>query len=248
MADYKLNTDLIAQLIVSLLPHKPVLNALGFLVSGCISLCMIVYKFHVILKIPSLSKIWMSIKGSFNMFACLLLPNLYSNFSVILLGISGGNVATGIYSSGHKFVSLCDGFTKVLSRTFFPFLARRIDKHQLYVKISGIISIVMSLGLFLCADLLVKIFYTPEFKDAALVIRIMSIAPFFLFLMNTYGTNYLVLQKKEAILRNIILCCSMGGFILAWITILNFSYIGVAITITSVWGVRGFLTYYYANK
>ncbi|KAA6332144.1 hypothetical protein EZS27_019311, partial [termite gut metagenome] len=43
--------------------YQPVVNALGFLVSGCISLWMIVYKFHVILKIPSLSKIWMSIKA-----------------------------------------------------------------------------------------------------------------------------------------------------------------------------------------
>ena len=136
----------------------------------------------------------------------------------------------------------------VLSRTFFPFLSRRIDKHDTYVKISGSISIFFGIVLFLGAELLVKIFYTDDFTDSIVVIRIMSVAPFFLFLMNTYGTNYLVIVKKEKILRNIILYCSIGGFILAWFAIINFSYVGVAITMTTVWGIRGVLTWYYAMK
>ena len=106
----------------------------------------------------------------------------------------------------------------------------------------------MGLCLFFLADLLVDIFYTSEFENAAIVMRIMSVAPFFLFLMNTYGTNYLVLKGREDILRNVILFCSIGGFILAWIAIMNLNYIGVAITITTVWGIRGFLTWFYARK
>jgi PST family polysaccharide transporter len=182
------------------------------------------------------------------MFISLLLPNLYNNFSVILLGTYAGPTANGIYSSGNRFISLCDQFTQVLSRTFFPFLARRIDKHDLYVKISGEISIFAGIALFLAADLIVKIFYTPEFAAAATVIRIMAPCPFFLFLVNTYGTNYLVLRNKENILRNIILYCSIGGFILSWIIVTQYNYIGVAVTLTLVRGVYGALTWFFATK
>ena len=228
--------------------YQPLLHALAFFVNGIIALWVIFKKFHVRLVVPSFSDIWISIKSSSNMFVSLLLPNLYTNFSVILLNVYVGPTATGIYSAGKKFIDLFDRLSSVLSRTFFPFLARRIEKHKLYVKISGAISLLMGLFLFCGADLLVKIFYMPEFREAAVIIRIMSVAPLFLFLMNTYGVNYLVLVGKENILRNIIGCCSVLGFIMSWLAVPTLSYIGVAVTITSIWGIRGGLTYFFAVK
>jgi O-antigen/teichoic acid export membrane protein len=227
---------------------QPVLNALGFLMSGILSQIIIFKKFKIRMIFPSPAEIWNTMKGSWNMFLSLFLPNLYTNFSVILMRIYGGVSATGLYSSGSRFIYIFDQLSEVLSRTFYPFLARRIDKHSLYIKISGALSVVMCLVLFFGADLIVRIFYTPDFASSATVIRIMAIAPFFLFLMNTYGPNYLVLVGKENILRNIILYCSIGGFILSWLIVTRFSYIGVSITVIAVWGVRGAITWYYANK
>lgn len=228
--------------------YQPVLTALGYFVSGIISVALIIRKFKIKFIIPSFREILITIKGSWNMFISLFLPNLYTNFSVILLRSYGGVVATGLYSSGYKFIDLVDQLSMVLSRTFYPYLARRLDKHAMYVKISGAISVLASLFLFFGADLLTKIFYTNEFAESAIVVKIMAICPFFLFLMNTYGPNYLVLVNKENILRNIILFCSLGGFILSWIIVTNYSYKGVAITIAFVWSIRGFLTWFYANK
>lgn len=80
------------------------------------------------------------------------------------------------------------------------------------------------------------------------VIQIMAITPFLLFLMNTFGTNYLVLIGKEKVLKNIILICSILGFILSCIIVTHYSYIGISITLVSIWGIRGVLTFYYAKK
>lgn len=228
--------------------YQPLLTALGYFVSGVLSLVVVKKVFRIKFIRPTLKEVWVTIKSGFNMFVSLFLPNLYTNFSVTLLGFYGTSTSVGLYSSGKKFVDIFEQFSNILSRTFYPFLARKMDKHSLYVKISGGISILMSVFLLVCADLLVDIFYTDDFNDAAVVIRIMSMAPFFLFLMNTYGTNYLVLNKKEHILRNIVLCCSLGGFLLAWIIVARFDYIGVAITVTVVWGIRGFLTWFFAKR
>lgn len=226
---------------------QPLLTAIGYWVSGACAMWFIIRKFNISIKRPNLHNIWASIRDSWNMFLSLLFPNLYTNFSTILLRSSCGEAATGLYSAGQKFISLVDQLFQVLSRTFYPFLARRLDKHSLYVKISGILSLIASLVLFISSDLLIDIFFTPEFKDAAWVIKIMSIAPFSLFLMNTYGVNYLVLVGKERLYRNIIFCYSILGFILTWILTIKYSYIGTAITISGIWLLRGLTTFIYAK-
>lgn len=227
---------------------QPLLTAIGYWVSGACAMWFIIRKFNISIKRPNLHNIWASIRDSWNMFLSLLFPNLYTNFSTILLRSSCGEAATGLYSAGQKFISLVDQLFQVLSRTFYPFLARRLDKHSLYVKISGILSLIASLLLFISSDLLIDIFFTPEFKDAAWVIKIMSIAPFSLFLMNTYGVNYLVLVGKERLYRNIIFCYSILGFILTWILTIKYSYIGTAITISGIWLLRGLTTFIYAKR
>jgi O-antigen/teichoic acid export membrane protein len=227
---------------------QPVLIATGFLVSGIISIIVIRFKYHVKVFIPSTTDIIKTLKNGWNMFVCLFLPNLYTSFSIILLKIYFGATATGLYSGGSKFLELADQLSMVLSRTFYPYLARKLDKHKIYVMISFVFSILTSLGLYLGADFLIKMFYTPDFSESAKIIKIMSISPFFLFLINTYGPNYLVLIGKENVLRNIIIMCSISGFCLSLIFVPKFSFIGVAITITLVWGIRGFLTWLYARK
>lgn len=228
--------------------YQPLLIACGYLLSGIIAQYIIVKKFKIHFRISPLVNVFRRLKGSTDMFLCLILPNLYTNFTTIILKSYGGDFATGIYSSGQRFQQIVDQLTEVLSRAFFPFLARHKDKHNVYVKISGTISIIACLVLFSCADLFVDTFYTEEFRASATVIRIFAITPFFLFLMNTYGTNGLVLDGKEDILRNIIVSCSIGGFILTWLLTPVWGYIGATITVTAVWGIRGLVTYYYYSK
>lgn len=187
-------------------------------------------------------------KSSTNMFISLLLPNLYTNFSTIILKTYCGDFATGIYSGGQKFQQIIEQLTGILSRTFFPFLARHKEKHHIYVIISGSIAVCSSFLMFCGADLFVKIFLSPEFSDSATVMKIFSISPVFLFLMNTYGTNYLVIINKENILRNIIIFVSILGFALTWWLTPKYSYIGATLTVTIVWGVRGLATFIFAKK
>lgn len=226
----------------------PLLNAAGFTLSGALSLYFIFFKYKLRFIIPKWNDIVDILKSNFNMFISLFLPNLYTNLSVNLLGAYGGMTATGIYSSGKRFIDLCTQISGVLSRTFFPFLARRIDKHSLYSRISGGISILMSVILFFGAEFLVDFFYTEEFREAAIVIKIMAFSPPFLFLMNAYGTNYLVLQGREDILRNIIIVCSLIGGIFAYFCVVYYSHLGVAVAVTFTWAIRGIITWLYAQR
>jgi PST family polysaccharide transporter len=228
--------------------YQPVLSACGFVVSGIVAQCVVLFKFHVKIRIPSIGDMYYRLRASTDMFICLILPNFYTQFSTIILKAYCGEVATGIYSGGQRFLQIIEQLTQILSRTFFPFLARHKEKHHIYVLISGSISIIACFTMFFGANLFVKLFLTEEFSAAVDVIKIFSVAPFFLFLLNTYGANYLVIVGKEDILRNIVGIASLIGFGLTWLLTPSYSYIGAAATVTIIWGGRGAFTYYYAKR
>ncbi|WP_176770714.1 flippase [Myroides phaeus] len=227
--------------------YIPLINGAGFLIVGILAFFFIKRLGYSLVRV-SVKEIIISLKGSTDMFISLILPNLYTNMSTIFLGNYWGRVSTGIFDAGNKFIGLSQQFTNVLSRAFYPYLARKLEKHSIFERISLILSLIISVGLYFLAPLIVSVFYNNDFVDAVIVIRIMSISPIFIFMMNAYGTNYLVLKGREHVLRNIVLVCSILGLGLSWILVKKYSFIGAAIAITSIWALRGLLTMYYAKR
>lgn len=227
---------------------QPLLTSLGYLFSGFFAMYIILFRWKYKLQKPVFSEVFRTIKGSTDVFLNNLVPNLYNSLSTILLGFFGGVIANGKLDAGGKFVGISQQFMGVISRTFFPFLSRRIDKHYLYVKINLYLSLAFSAVLFLFAPLLIKLFFTPEFYDAIPVLRIMSFSILFLALSNIYGTNYMIIEGHEKQLRNITLVSSLIGFALSFPLIYFFDYIGAALTITLTRGILGLAIMWKAQK
>lgn len=218
---------------------QPLFTSLGYVISGIGAMYLILGKWDVKLKKPHLPSIIATIKGSTDVFINNIVPNLYNSFSTVLLGFYGGAVSNGVLDAGSKFISVFQQLMGVVSRAFFPFLSRRIDKHNLYVKINLYLSILSSIVLFLLAPILIKLFFTAEFYDAIPVLRIMSLSIIFLSLSNVYGTNYMIIEGYEKQLRNITFVSSLIGFIISFPLIFLFDYIGAALTVTLTRGLLG---------
>lgn len=218
---------------------QPLFTSLGSIFSGIIALYFILVRWKIKLKRPSFKTIFNAIKESTDVFINNLMPNLFGSFSTILLGFWGGSVSTGILDAGAKFQRVAKGFMEILSRTFYPFLSRRIDKHDLYVKINTYTALLISITLFLAAPLIIKLFYTPEFYEGIIVLRIVSFSILFHSLINTYGTNYMILQGHERSLRNITVIWSLIGFAITFPLVYYFDYIGAALTSTVTRGLLG---------
>lgn len=180
---------------------------------------------------PSFNGIIATIKGSVDVFLNNLMPNLYNSFSSIMLGVYGGSVSTGLYSAGSKFVDLSQQFIGIMSRAFFPFLSRKLEKHSLYKKINLAFAVGMAVALFVLAPLLIKLFYGQDFNRAVVLLRILSVSIPFLALANIYGTNYLILIKREKSLRKVTMYVSIFGFIVAFPLVYFFDYVGAAINV-----------------
>ena len=219
---------------------QPLFTSLGFVVSGVIAFYYILVKWQVKLLKPSLGNIVLTIRKSTDVFLNNLMPNLYNSFSMVLLGFFGGEVANGKLDAGTKFVNIAQQFLSVLSRAFFPFLSRKLDKHQFYARVNLALSLCMSLLLFLFAPLIIDWFFTDEFVDSIIVLRIMSISIVFLALTNIYGTNYMIIAGYERQLRNITMVVSIIGFALSFPLIYYWGFIGAALTVTMTRGLLGF--------
>lgn len=227
---------------------QPLFISLGFLLSGMIAMYIILSKWKVKLKQPSTKRIFETIKGSTDVFINNIMPNLYNSFSVMLLGFFGGPVSNGLLNAGSRFVSISQQFMTVISRTFFPFLSRRIDKHIFYSKLNIFIAVFFSAILFIFAPWIIKLFFTEEFYHAITVLRIMSISILFLTLSSVYGTNYMIIQGYEKQLRNITFFSSFFGFVLSIPLVYFFDYIGAAVTIVATRGILGLSITYKAKK
>lgn len=211
---------------------QPLLTSIGNLCCGVVSFYIIVVRWHYIIHKPHLGRVFSTIKKSTDVFINNLMPNLYHSFSTVLLGFFWGATSNGILDAGSKFIAISQQFTSIITRTFFPYLSRKTDKHSLFAKINIGIGVVISVVLFVFAPLLIRVLFSSGFSSAVPVLRIMSLSVIFLAISSTYGTNYLIIVGEEKTLRKITMTCSILGFLLSFPLIYFFDYIGAAITIT----------------
>lgn len=227
--------------------YQPLLTSLGYILSGIIAMYYILHKWRIKIYPPHWSDILVSLKGSADVFLNTIIPNLYTTFSTILLGIYFGNKANGILDAGSKFISIVSYFINVISRTFFPFLSRKINHHKKFVIINLSVSVIAAISLYILAPFLIKWFYTDAFGDAIIVCRILSLSIIFYAINSIYGTNYLILEGYERPLRNITLISSILGFAISFPLIYYYSFIGAALTICITRGILSISVYFYSR-
>lgn len=218
---------------------QPLFASLGYIISGAASM-WIIHQWGITLKRPPLSHIWLSLKSNFDLFINQLVPNLYNSLSVLLLGFIHGDAANGVFDAANRFNHAGSSFFSIISRIFYPFLARRIDKHGLFFRINIFSSSVIAISLFFIAPPLIRNYFPETFDGSITVLRIISISLIFLAIDNVFGTNYLILQGYEKECRKITTISSLIGFIIAIPCVWYLSYIGVALTITFSRGLIGF--------
>ncbi len=227
---------------------QPLFTSLGYIVCGGVSLYLIVCKWGVRICRPNIKNIYLTIKNSTDVFINNLAPNLYNSLSVVLLGFFGGGSANGIYDGGNKFATFATSLTKIISRSFYPFLSRKPHKHNVFVAIILSATILLSLILFITAPWLVRVMLSPEFSASAVVLRILAISLIFDTLSTAYGTCYLIVHNRAKILRQLTLICSVIGFIIAIPLVYYYTYIGVALTVTISRGLLGFTSLWAAKS
>ncbi|MCQ2321747.1 MAG: flippase [Bacteroidales bacterium] len=212
----------------------PVFNALGFVIAAVYSILMMVFKYKCKIRIPSAKMVLGYIKQGKDLFlnsACMTILNKMPN---ILLGTLSGASSAGLYDAAFRLQDAGYHSVDTLNRTFFPFLARRMDKHKAYRRVNLLFAACISIFLFVFAPFLVRLLYAPEFTAAVQLLRILAISVFFLGISSAYGVNYLLLIGKEKLVRNITFCVSAVGCALLVVLIRLYNERGAAIAMAVI--------------
>lgn len=227
---------------------QPLFLSLGSILIGLVSFYLIVFRWGIKVLPPKWCEIIITINNSKDVFINNIVPNFYNSFSSVLLGFWGGGVANGLLDAGSKFSNIAQQFINILSRVFFPFLSRRSNKHSVYAKINILISVISSILLIALAPFIIKLFFTPEFYDAILILQILAFSLIFVALSSTYGLNYLIIHRYEKVLRDITIFSSIIGFIVCFPLIYFYDFLGAAITITLARAILGLSIMYKAKR
>ena len=165
----------------------------------------------------------------------------------LLLGTLLGSSSAGLYDAAFRLQDAGYHGVDTLNRTFFPFLARRMDKHKAYRRINFAFALVISIILFAFAPLLVRLLYATEFAPAVQLLRILAVSVLFLGVSSAYGVNHLLLIGKEKLVRNITFCVTGGGLLLMIAMIHWYNETGAALTMVIVNAMFA-LSYFIASK
>ena len=101
---------------------------------------------------------------------------------------------------------------------------------------------------FLISDIIAIILKVDNPELFSSYIRILSISVFLVFVINTYGLNYLVLINKDTLTKNISLYTAISFFIISLFIIPYLGVLGAIITVNGARIVIAFLLYLFYRR
>lgn len=222
----------------------PFLNLIAALVA--LSLCMILvrYKLRVKFILPSMYEIVVTYKLGWSAFLNQFFPNLYNNTSLFMLGLIESNAVVGLYAAVVRVVDAICSVGYILSSTFLPYIALDIKRHRVFRTIMLLLSIALLLLLILSGDFISSVLVGEE-DDISTYLRFLALSIPLLFVVITYGTNYLMLVGRDIVMGRISVVVSFVSLGLALLLIPLMGIWGALLTIFSARLVLAISTYAY---
>jgi len=226
----------------------PILSSSGFFVAGLISLLIIKIKFKVGFQWQSRETIISYVKDSWNVFIVDFMPNLYNNFSTFFLGFFSSMEMVGYFSLATRIINIFNSFIYVIRNVTYPYLNNNYSQFSLISKVTMIVGFLFSVGIITLSNNVFVFIFGHIMQNSLLYIYILGLSPFFLSISVVFGSNTLLIFKKDHEMKNIAVKFSLFGFILALFLIPFYGATGAAITVLLSRGLMAFLTYHTAKK
>jgi len=226
----------------------PLLNGLGFVIVALLSFLIVVNKYKIRLIFPKFSEIWQSLKEGSSIFISNLAPNLYNNSATFFLGLFSSNTVTGYFSGVVKIVNFFVTLVTVTSQTFYPHLAKNPRSFRPFLFIMLGSGLILSLIILIFSKLLVDLLLGPEFEVTRMYLMVFAVSVYQVSSLNAFR-NYFLIHYHDALIRNINIPISLGGFFIMlastyyfgiWGTILGLIFIRFVLSATYFFYFRKF--------
>ena len=220
----------------------------GAIAAGITGLVLVYRVFGIRLLLPSLAAVAGELRRGFYLFVGTFMPTLYNNTSTFILGLAAPEILVGYYAAAMKVINLVTQFITILSRVFYPFLSRRSDEFIAVRRTLLITGAALSLILVAGANPIITVLFSARFSAAIPLLRILSVGIFMLAVMAAYGTNYLLVHRKDRLYMLLTVVASIVGFVASLLCIPLYHHHGAAWTLTGTRTLLAVLCYLLALK
>lgn len=155
----------------------PLLNSMGFLISGVIGFMFAIKTFGIKFYFPKLQSLKKQFKYSLDFFISRISVSLYSNTNTVCLGFAGSEYMVGLYVAAEKIYAAINGLKEPFVSALYPYIAKHRDV-KLYKKLFWLIimgTLLISLFGFIFSKPIITIFYGINMQEAYKIFKIFCV-------------------------------------------------------------------------
>lgn len=166
--------------------YVPLLNSLGLIIAGIISLIFVKKSFKVDFVKPTLDELKVQLVEGWYLFISTLGTSLYTTANAFILGLFTNNTIVGYYSAAEKIVKTIQDLMSPIFYTIYPYLSKLVIESKekalgLIRRILKYVSIgafIVSVLIFLFAEFISRIILGNNFDNSIIILKILAVIPF----------------------------------------------------------------------
>jgi PST family polysaccharide transporter len=212
----------------------PLLTALGFIVSGILSLYLAKKEFGVSFRWQPVQSIRFQLADGWHVFFSSISVSLYTISTTFILGLFTNNIAVGYFAAADKIVQAVKGLYSPVSQAIFPLISKKIHENkqaglifiQKVTRIIGTAMFIISLLLFLLAEQISNLILGEQYQQSIPLLQIMAFLPFIISISNLFAVQGLYNLGKAALVSKFIGLIAILHLIIVTFSIYKFGTTG----------------------
>ena len=181
--------------------YVPLLNSLGFIITGVLALWIVFRDFNIKFKVPNLKQLTLHLRKGWHIFVSTLAGNIYGQGTVFILGLVADDKVVGYYSSSEKLIKSLASLSQPIAQALYPFLNRVSfgNLKIIFLKVmflSSKVSFLFTCLLYMESDKLISFLYGNKMLPAMHSLHILCIGMFFVVL-NVIKQPFIFAIRKD---------------------------------------------------
>jgi PST family polysaccharide transporter len=219
--------------------YVPILSSLGSIVAGVLAFWIVFKDFGVKFRMPDFERVKFDLKEGWYIFISTVAISLYTTSNTFILGLFTNNIIVGYYSAAEKIIRSAQGLLSPVSQTIFPHVSKLMNESKdagiKFIRrityLIGGLSFVISLVIFILANLIVETILGSQYTESIIILRILAFLPFLVGLSNVFGIQTMLTLNYKKAFTNIIVFASGVNIFLAIILVPLYNNIGTSISV-----------------
>lgn len=216
------------------------------LISGASSLIIAVYALvlvyrrgWVVFTFPKVSTLKQQLAEGWYIFISTAAISLYTTSVTVILGFISGPISVGYFVAADRVIKAVLGLYGTVSNAFYPRInavveKSKIEARELVVNLGKLITSIAffcSLGVFIFAEIVVKILFGSEHQITANILQILSLLPIVISISNLMGIQILIPFGYKNEFSKVIISAGCISLILLIPSIYLYAEYGAAVSV-----------------